>query len=140
MLFLPSPPPPLALLGVCYCRSMHLAKSIRVFRASALHRYSLPSLPFHFFIPLSFLPHFERPLNHFAHLFKWVFMGGHLAKVVRSRRCTAVCDYGHVSPFTCARVSLSGCLSRQMLHLTFQHYRGGVVGNSTPKLTNVCTS
>lgn len=36
---------PLALLGVCYCRSMHLAKSIRVFRASALYRYSLPLPP-----------------------------------------------------------------------------------------------
>lgn len=43
--YLPAPPPSLALLGVCYRRSMHLAKSIRVFRAFALYRYSLPLLP-----------------------------------------------------------------------------------------------
>lgn len=69
-------------------------------------------------------------------------MVGHLAKVVRSLRCMAVCDYGPVCLFTCVRVRvfLSGCLSRQMLHLTFQHscgYRGGVMDNSTSKL-NKC--
>ena len=51
------------------------------------HRYTLtpplPSLP-----PSS--PRFERPLNHFTHLLKWLFIGGHLAKVECVCRCVSV--------------------------------------------------
>lgn len=55
-----------------------------------------------------------------------------------------MCDYGHVCLFTSASVFLSGCLSRQMLHLTLQHScscRGVELWTIQPlNLTNVFTS
>lgn len=144
MLFLPSPPP-LALLGVCYCRSMHLAKSIRVFRASAPHRYSLPSPP------LSSLPSISSSLSHFSLTLRGLLitslisLSGFLWGAIWPRWCVhegvrlcvimGMCLCSHVHVCSCLAV-----FSGQMLRLTFQHYRGGVVGNSTPKLTNVRTS
>lgn len=136
----PRPTPSLALLGVCYRRSMHLAKSIRVFRASALYRYSLPLFP----SISSSLSHFSLTLRGLLITslislsgFLWgaIWPRWYVHEGVRLCVITGMCVCSHVHVCSClAR------LSRQMLHLTLQHscsYRGGVVDNSTSKL-NKC--
>lgn len=99
---------------------MHLAKSIRVFRTSPLHRYTLPPFP----SISSSLSHFSLTLRGLL-ITSLISVSGFLWGAIWPRWCVhegvRLCVIMGMCVFTCARVFLSGCLSRQMLHLTFQH-------------------
>lgn len=116
-------------------RSMHLAKSIRVFRASPLHRYSLPPFP----SISSSLSHFSLTLRGLL-ITLLISLSGFLWEAIWPRWCVhegvrlcvimSMCVCSHVPIFFCLAVFLDRCL-------TFQHScsnRGGVVINSASKL------
>lgn len=102
---------PLPRLEVCFRRSMHLAKSIRLFRATSLFRYALPLSPS---ISLS-LFHFCLTLRGLL-ITSFISLSGFLWVAIWPRWCVhegvPLCVIMHTRVCSrCARVFLSGCPS-----------------------------